>query len=273
MTIDCLLHVHSSFSYDSTTDLADIAQVARQQGISCVLMSEHNNKMTPADVKRLVSRCQELSDDRLLIIPGLELSFDHNFVHLLAFGVTEYIDSFAEGCTFRSLVDAVHRAGGVAVLAHPSHKHAWLRVSRDDLAAVDGIEIWNVKNGNRFFPNPDDVALLTRLRARSGQFAYAGLDWHHLNRFTRLVLQVDAPALTRQAIFDALRRGAYRISSGSRTVPSTGRISTGTLRVYDALSTALRAARTRAYRWQTRLEANGFATPSIIKSAARRVFS
>jgi histidinol phosphatase-like PHP family hydrolase len=58
MTINCLLHVHSSFSYDSKTDLADIARTAREHGFSCVLMSEHNNFMDAAAVSALVQRCQ-----------------------------------------------------------------------------------------------------------------------------------------------------------------------------------------------------------------------
>ena len=99
MTIDCLLHVHSSFSYDSKTDLADIARIAKAQDIRCVLMSVHKNKMDAAQMRAFVARCEALSDEQLLIVPGLELSFDDNYVHLLAFGVRDFIDSFAPGCS------------------------------------------------------------------------------------------------------------------------------------------------------------------------------
>ena len=61
MSIDCLLHVHSSFSYDSKTDLAVIAARARQEGIRCVLMAEHNNFMNEEQTAALVQRCAELS--------------------------------------------------------------------------------------------------------------------------------------------------------------------------------------------------------------------
>ena len=273
MTVDCLLHVHSSFSYDSKTDLADIARIAREQGIGCVLMSEHNNFMTPADVERFVARCDELSDASLLIIPGLELAYDSNRIHLLAFGVREYISSTAEGCTFASLVKAVHDAGGVAVLAHPSHKQAVEHIDAADLDALDGIEIWNVKNGNRFFPTTADVATLRRARQRSTRpHAFAGVDWHHLNTFARVVLRVETPALRATDILRSLSQGTYSIHGGFGVIPPTGVIAPGRAMVYRAASASLRSARSTAYRWQRSLERKGFTTPRVIKSAARRLF-
>lgn len=273
MTVDCLLHVHSSFSYDSKTDLADIASVARAQGIGCVLMSEHNNFMKPADVERFVTHCDELSDDSLLIIPGLELAYDSNRIHLLAFGVRKYISSTEPGCTFASLVQAVHDAGGVAVLAHPSHRQAIEHIDPADLDALDGIEIWNVKNGNRFFPTTADVATLQRARQRSPRlFAFAGVDWHHLNTFARVVLRVETPSLRAGDVLNSLTQGAYSIRGGFGVIPSTGVIAPGRAWVYRAASASLRSARSTAYRWQRSLERRGFTTPGVIKSAARRIF-
>jgi predicted metal-dependent phosphoesterase TrpH len=54
MTVDCLLHVHSSFSYDSRTPLAEIAAIARRNGYRCVLMSEHNNTLDQPRMEALV---------------------------------------------------------------------------------------------------------------------------------------------------------------------------------------------------------------------------
>ena len=273
MTIDCLVHVHSSFSYDSKTDLADIARVARAQGIRCVLMSEHNNYMTPADMERFVKRCDELSDDTLLIVPGLELAYDSNRIHLLAFGVREYIGSTGPGCTFSSLVTAIREAGGVAVLAHPSHRQAIERIDPADLDALDGIEIWNVKNGNRFFPTTPDVVTLRNARKRSTRpRAFAGVDWHHLNKFARVVLRVATPQVRAGDVLQSLRAGAFTIRGGLAVVPSTGEIGPGRALVYRATSAGLKKVRTTAYRWQSTLERKGFTTPRVLKDAARRLF-
>ena len=273
MTIDCLLHVHSSFSYDSKTDLADIARIAKAQGIRCVLMSEHNNKMDAAQMRAFVARCEALSDEQLLIVPGLELSFDDNYVHLLAFGVRDFIDSFAPGCTFVSLIDAVRRAGGLAVLAHPSHRKAVGRIRPEDLERLDGIEVWNVKSGNRFVPTYVDIRTLESVRrANPRSLAFAGLDWHHLNRFSRLVLRLETPSLTREAVLGSLKAGAYTIRSGAVSVPATRALTGGRWRLFGLVSRGIAGARRTAYRWQARLESRGLVTPPAVRALARRFF-
>lgn len=273
MTVDCLLHVHSSFSYDSKMDLGEIARVAREQGISCVLMSEHNNFMTPADMERFVTRCDELSDGTLLIVPGLELAYASNRIHLLAFGVRRYISSTEADCTFSALVQAVHEAGGIAVLAHPSHRQAVEHIEPHDLDGLDGIEIWNVKNGNRFFPTTADVAILQRARQRSNRLlAFAGVDWHHLNTFARVVLRVDTPLLRADEVLRALTERAYVIHGAFAPIPPTGTIAPPRAFVYRVASACLLASRSVAYRWQRSLERRGFTTPAVIKAVARRLF-
>jgi len=273
VTVDCLLHVHSSFSYDSKTDLTDIARIARCHGIRCVLVTEHNNQMSVSLMEPFVARCAALSDEQLLIIPGLELAFDSNRVHLLAYGVREYIHSTAPGCTFESLVEAIRKAGGVAVLAHPSHRQAVSRIDPRALRSLDGIEIWNVKNGNRFFPTVSDVTLLRSVRADAAHvFGFAGLDWHHLNKFSRLVHRLDVPALTAHDVLRSLRAGAFEVRGGWVTLPATGETRRGRALLYKLGSQVLPAARHLAYRWQFKLERNGFRTPDIVKAVARRLF-
>lgn len=273
MMVDCLLHVHSSFSYDSKTDLAEIARTAKRQGIACVLMSEHNNTLDAAQVAAFVARCEALSDPQLLIVPGLELAFDANRVHLLAYGVRQFIESTAPSCSIGALIDQVHAAGGLAVLAHPSHRQAVDRITDEELRQLDGIEVWNVKNGNRYVPLPPDVLLLNRVRAAGGPaFAFGGLDWHHLNKFTRFTLRVEVPALTERAVLDALRGGRFVIQGRYISVPAMGESNPARIATYRAVSSAFTQMRRVAYRWQSAIERRGLKLPRVLTAVARRVF-
>ncbi|MGQ0734889.1 MAG: PHP domain-containing protein [Acidobacteriota bacterium] len=273
MIVDCLAHVHSSFSYDSQMDLTDIARTARRHGIQCVLMSEHNNLLTATQMADFVGRCDELSDETLLIVPGLELAFDSNRVHLLAFGVRRYIQSTGPACTFRSLIDAVRQADGVPVLAHPTHRQAVDRLDPGDLEELDGIEIWNAKNGNRFFPTVPDLEILKRVRTTvRTAFGFAGADWHDLNRFPRLVLRIDVPTLTRDAILGRLKSGAFMMRGRWVSLPSTGETRRGRLMTYRLASNTLARVRRTAYRWQSQMERRGVRTPKTILAVARRLF-
>jgi hypothetical protein len=236
-------------------------------------MSEHNNRMNPEQMNALVQRCQELSDERLLIIPGLELAYDANRVHLLAYGITRFIDSTGPDLAIRSLIDAVHGAGGLAVLAHPSHRKAFERLGPDDLAQLDGIEIWNVKNGNRFVPCGSDLRLLERVRRSGGRaFGFGGLDWHHLNKFVPFVLTVDSTTLTKGAVLQALRDGQFTVRGEYVQVPAIGDVRRVPLWVYDTTSRTLAATLRRGYRWQSALERRGIRIPRVLVAAARRVF-
>ena len=272
MIVDCLAHVHSSFSYDSPTDLADIAAVARRNAIGCVLMSEHNNTLDDASVAAHVERCAAVSTEDCLVVPGLELSLDENRTHLLAYGVRQYIPSLSER-TIGPLIDRVHALGGVAVLAHPSHKRAFDRVAAEDVRRLDGMEIWNVRNGGRYCPHADELDALMSVR-RSGVrlAAFAGLDWHYLSHFERLVLRVDVAALQAEQILGALKAGRFSIRG--RFLSFAQEAPAGPLvRTAATLSTrTLVPLRRQAYRFQARLERGGWTTPDVVTRIARRIF-
>jgi len=270
--VDCLAHVHSSFSYDSPTDLGEIAEMARRHRIQCVLMSEHNNTLDRDQVGRLIDRCAEVSTPDCLVVPGLELSLDENRVHLLAYGVREFIPSLHERA-LKGLIRQVHQAGGVAVLAHPSHKAALTRLDPDDLRGLDGMEIWNVRNGARFFPHADELAGLAALRRRGvGLAAFAGLDWHYLRQFERLVLRVEVDALCATNVLAELKAGRFSIH-GRLVAFRQDRHSGVLLRTASSVSTrTLLPLRRAAYRWQARLEQRGWRAPAALTSVARRIF-
>jgi hypothetical protein len=272
MIVDCLAHVHSSFSYDSPTDLADIAAVARANGIGCVLMSEHNNTLDDEAVKALVDTCAAVSTPDCLVVPGLELSLDENRIHLLAYGVRRFIPSL-EARRLHPLIERIHELDGAAVLAHPAHKEAWKRVSPDDLAGIDGMEVWNVRNGGRYCPHEVEVAAVGALRQQGRRMhAFAGLDWHYLSHFERLVLRVAVPAVEASLVLRELRAGRFAIHGRFMSFAQDEELST-IQRMACALSTrALLPLRRNAYRWQARLERRGWSTPKSLAGVARRIF-
>lgn len=271
MTVDCLLHVHSAFSYDSPTDLVDIARTARRHRFGCVLMSEHNNTLNDRRMAEFVARCDELSDSTLMIVPGLELSFDSNRVHLLAYGVRKFIESTARAHTFGSLVERIRDQSAVAVLAHPSHQQALARISPADVAKLDGIEIWNVKNGNRFCPSGSDLRALSRFRAEGSRlFGFAGLDWHHLVNFVRLAVRVEIDELAARPVLEALRAGRFMVHGRFVTVDARGEARSSRVAAYELASATVSRSRRIAYRWQAALERRGVKTPRIVATIGRR---
>jgi hypothetical protein len=207
------------------------------------------------------------------MIPGLELAFDRNRVHLLAFGVRRFIDSTAPACSFRELIDRIHEEGGLAVLAHPSHNGAIERVPASDLTRLNGIEVWNVKNGNKFCPDAGELRALRNIRVTtSHSWAFGGLDLHHTTKFVRLAARVQLDQLNREAVLAGLRTGRFATVGRYTTIASDGSVGRLRLQLFASTSRALKHMRIVAYRLQSRLEREGFKIPEVLVALGRRLF-
>ncbi len=85
------------------------------------------------------------------VVPGVEVTSREG--HVLAWWVTEMI---APGMSLEDTVQAVHEAGGIAVLAHPFHVHVketragvaryWNDLDLIRRAGFDGVEVVNAGN-------------------------------------------------------------------------------------------------------------------------------
>ncbi|MBQ7621953.1 MAG: PHP domain-containing protein, partial [Candidatus Methanomethylophilaceae archaeon] len=99
------LHVHSLFSPDSRAQLEDIIAVAKDRGIGCIAITDHNE-----------FKAFELLKDRkdIIVIPGEEVS--SSVGHIIALGIDRQIPP---RLSIEETVDLIHEAGGYAYAAHP----------------------------------------------------------------------------------------------------------------------------------------------------------
>ena len=121
------LHIHTSFS-DGKASYAQILKSAKERGYEIISITDHNT----VEVHQLVQ------DDILITGAEFDCWFGYVFIHLLAYGIdinnTEFKKFLAKNklgtdhavirlLTFRnvkSLIEAIHNAGGIAILAHPA---------------------------------------------------------------------------------------------------------------------------------------------------------
>jgi predicted metal-dependent phosphoesterase TrpH len=100
------LHVHTSFSLDSSITLKELVIYSRLRGLDGVAVTEHN-------VLNNSRKLEKISD--LLIIPGIEISTSQG--HVLAFNTDMLMKP---GLSFAETIDQIHDANGLAILAHPT---------------------------------------------------------------------------------------------------------------------------------------------------------
>ena len=132
------LHVHSQASFDGRMTVEEIVAAARAKGMDGVAICDHDVVYTgPKEV------------DGMPVIPGVEFSTEHG--HLLGL----FVDRPMVHTTWEETIQAIHQAGGLAVLAHPFQKG--LRDLGPLLAGLDGIETWNSR-ANRKNPQANHQA-------------------------------------------------------------------------------------------------------------------
>ena len=214
MIVRGLFHLHTRVSKDATLTHEDHTAHARSNGLSFLLFAEHRETMTPEEVRAAAERCDALSTDDLLLVPGQEQQTEPLGLHVIGAGVREPLEAVEP----RSVVDEIRERGGVSVLAHPFR---YRRKTRDPLflaalAALDGIEGYNLRYDGRAGVREEVRSLVA---SRPDAVAVAGLDAHDpedLAHPDEPVLVVDAERLEERALLGAIGAGRFTLESGGR---------------------------------------------------------
>lgn len=149
------LHIHSCFS-DGKNSPEELVEQAKSKGLKHISISDHNT---------LNAYLQTNIENEDIIIPAIEFDcwFGTVFLHMLGYGVDVNNKQLRSLCAKtkrgteadwvrifsfkhpKTIIDAIHNAGGIAVLAHPA---CCFTFSLDTLVAklvslgMDGIEVY-----------------------------------------------------------------------------------------------------------------------------------
>ena len=211
-----IVHVHSDFSFDCATPLADVKALARAKGLSFVVQTEHSNEMTAASHRRFVEEARALRDDAFLMMPAVEYATADNKVHVLALGVEPFWEDLRLCPPDRlgELIDRIRDAGGVSVLAHPERADAIERVPPPVLDRIDAVEVWNGKT-DRVGPSPRAVLeVIRRRRAGAPAPALVGLDLHRVDDYRPVGIRVERMPSSERDLVEMIRGFRYDVFVG-----------------------------------------------------------
>jgi hypothetical protein len=212
-----VLHVHSTFS-DGEESLERVVQSVREAGMDFVAVSDHAEVFDEQRMQEYVALCDSLSHGRFLVIPGLEFALKGGTIHILGYGITRRV----RASNMEQLVDEIHEAGGIAVLAHPPMGSVNLIGSIK--GKLDGIEVWNSRYDGTFAPRAESFQLLRRVRQSNLKAtAYCGIDLHRIQQVRKPVyVEVDVERLDRDLIMQGLRSGNFDLHGSTLVIPSSG---------------------------------------------------
>ena len=212
-----VLHVHSLFS-DGEEPLERLVETFKRAGMSFAAVSDHAEVFDDRRMDEYVRLCDSLSDSAFLVIPGLEFAMKGGSIHILGYGIRKRV----RFVYMEELVDGIHNAGGLAVLAHPPVGS--INMIGAIKGKLDGIEVWNGRYDGTVAPRSDSFQLLRRVRSLNLQAAaYCGIDLHKIGQARKPVyVEVQTDRLERDSIISALRGGGFTVHGNNMAIPSTG---------------------------------------------------
>ncbi|NKE37182.1 PHP domain-containing protein [Natronococcus sp. JC468] len=197
------LHAHSSLSYDGRDSVELILEQAEAVGLDAIAITDHD------EIDASLEAAERAPEYGLVGIPAMEISSTAG--HVLGLGIEEAVPP---GLSYGTTLERIREQGGLAVIPHPfqqSRHGVTARISREELAAGDAIEIYNSR-------------LLTgRANRQAERFARerglpmtAGSDAHIGEMVGQAITRVDADERSAEAILEAIRRGETSVE-GKRT--------------------------------------------------------
>ena len=189
------LHVHTSASPDGRSAQPALAAAARARGLHALAVTDHN-LCTPAPAAL----------DGVLLIPGCEVSTQAG--HITALFLERPLDLDMSGPLPppEAAVEAIHRCGGLAVLAHPFQRPG---AKPEDLAAAfDGVETANARAA---FKVPDANEKAAGLARRWALPCVGGSDAHDAAEVGNAYTVLTADALTLPALRQAAAAGGRAV--------------------------------------------------------------
>jgi hypothetical protein len=204
-------HIHSNWSYDGTWSLEELAAEFARRDFRVLLMSEHDRGFNPERFSRYRDACAQASNDKVLLVPGIEYSDADNAVHVLVWGVATFL---GEALPTLALLEAARAANGLAVLAHPTRRSAWKSYEPAWSEYLLGMEVWNRKTDG-WAPSKTAGALMKH----STLVPFVGMDFHVAKQFFPLTMGLDITSgVNEGAVLECLRARRVRALAFGRPV-------------------------------------------------------
>jgi len=231
-TVTGIFHLHTNYSFDGKSPLQEITNLAKEEGHSFLLLTEHNDDFNNEKMKKFAAECNRLSTDELVVVPGLEINCGLDR-HILAIGVKKYIKTASPD----EVIGQIKEIGGLVVFPHPGLYQ--FRTFMKSINSLNGIEVWNSRYDVRYAPNLKSFSLLKDLRKINPRiYAYGGLDLHSSSNFDALCLKIELLKLSEEEILSSLESGSFKIVRKRTVINSTGDITRSQRLFFDIAASA-----------------------------------
>lgn len=174
-----------------------------------MVVTDHAEDFPPEKINQFITHCQKISDDKFLVIPGLEFNIDKDKeVHLLLVGLNGLPYEKGSEAVLEKVLRGENNA--LAVVAHLSRSNHYIPKEYEN--RINGIEIWNAAYDSRYLPDHKAIRLYADLKKVNKQLiGFGGLDLHDLSGFRELRICLTTPCHSSKELLDHLKSGKFII--------------------------------------------------------------
>ena len=213
------IHTHTNES-DGDSDPKTVVNFFVEANYDFLVLSDHNH-VTVLDYGN--------NHPDILMIPGEEVTVREPFnIHMGAIGINSYVEPVYGNDsvdTIKANTNAIHAAGGIAVLNHPNYRWA---VYHEMIIKVKELKFFEVFNGDKATNNlgGEDVKSMEEMwdfLLSNGKLIYgvATDDSHHYKNFSSLLsnpgrgwIMVKSETRNQENILDNFAKGNFYSSTG-----------------------------------------------------------
>ena len=191
----CDLHVHTSYSFDSSALPKEMVKAAIKKGINCLAITDHD------EIKGVIEAAEYARGKPILIIPGIEIKTKEG--DILGLNVKEVIP---KNLSARETIKKIKEVGGIAIIPHP---FGWFCSFFGDLEnLIDEIDGLEVLNSSIF--GPGNKKALTLAQKYSLPFT-CGSDAHFPNFVGKCYLEILGQNLSLEKVLKKIKNREGKI--------------------------------------------------------------
>ena len=192
------LHVHTTYSSDSTITPEELVFYAKKRGLNAVAVTDHNQVKGARKIAK---------ETNFLIIPGTEVSSLQG--HIVGLNVNEVVP---RDLSSDETVERIHMAGGVAIACHPFALFKG-SIGKNVNAKFDAVETLNASS----FPFRSASLKAEKLAEQFDLPRVAGTDAHYGPVIGCAYTAVDSE-LNVEAILEAIMGSQCKPAGGPLTL-------------------------------------------------------
>ena len=200
------LHQHSTRS-DGALTPAEVATLYREAGYDAITLNDHWVYSGPEVLEGLP------------IFSGAEYHVGYReagegIYHIISLFTEREPQLVREEATVQGIIDAIHEAGGLAVLGHP----AWSLNTPDRVRLLKNVDATEIYNTVSYTVGREDSSVLVDMFAMNGQLfpLIAADDFHRTTAIPHPVsaIMVESESLDAASLKSAIREGRFYATQG-----------------------------------------------------------